>query len=782
MRRRPGVFELVVGLAAVLATTLVLRATSGPILADVPFSHAVLDRGGKLLRLTITTDEKYRLWMPLDRVAPAMVEATLLKEDRYFYAHPGVNPLSLLRAAWQTVTNDDLRIGGSTVTMQLVRLRDRFGTRSVFGKLWQIARALWLEVRHSKREILEAYLNLAPYGLNVEGVGAASRIYFDKPPERLDPAQALTLAVLPQSPTLRSPRAENGRVRYPPALAKKREELSAMWNGSALGRSVPVTETDLPQELRLPSQLPFRAPHFVERVLSSGPPPGEVPTSLDSSVQALVERQVVGWIERRRNVGIRNAAVLVLDTKGVEPVAWVGSGDYFSAAIEGQVDGVTAMRSPGSTLKPFLYALAIDQGLVHPRSIVKDAPSRFGAQNPENFDRDFAGPLPLVEALNRSRNVPALWLNGRVRSPSLYEFLKDAAVPDLKPETHYGLGLVLGNAEVTLAKLAELYAVLANGGEYRPMRLSGARREARVGKRLLSPEAADLVLEMLESNPRPAQGYLDRVSARRIPVAWKTGTSFAFRDAWSVGVVGRYVVAVWVGNFDGRGNPVFTGREAAAPLLFGVVDSLRAESRLPARKIAKRLNVDGVAVCPVSGKLPGAHCKRLVTTSFIPGKSPIERCDIHREVWIDQRTGRRTCRPEPGYTVSEVYEFWSSDVLRLFRLAGVARRTPPPVDASCPLDDRASRGAAPEITSPVKDLTYLVRVNRRKDGADRIPLAAVVDADASVIHWFAGEQYLGKVLPSESLLWNPQPGRFTLRAVDDHGRSAFREVVVRAEE
>jgi len=265
-------------------------------------------------------------------------------------------------------------------------------------------------------------------------------------------------------------------------------------------------------------------------------------------------------------------------------------------------------------------------------------------------------------------------------------------------------------------------------------------------------------------------------------VAWKTGTSFAFRDAWSVGIAGRYVIAVWVGNFDSRGNPIFTGREAAAPLLFAVVDSLRAEARLPVRQLPKRLNIDGVAVCPISGRIPGAHCKRVVTTSFIPGRSPIERCDVHREVWVDNRTGRRSCRPEPGFTEPQVFEFWPSDVLRLFRLAGVARRTPPPLEASCPLDDRASRGAAPEITSPVKDLTYLVRLTRRRDDSDRIPLSAVVDADATLIHWFAGEHYLGRVIPSEPLLWNPQPGRFTLRAIDDHGRSAFREVVVRAEE
>jgi penicillin-binding protein 1C len=237
-----------------------------------------------------------------------------------------------------------------------------------------------------------------------------------------------------------------------------------------------------------------------------------------------------------------------------------------------------------------------------------------------------------------------------------------------------------------------------------------------------------------------------------------------------------------VGNFDGRGNPVFTGRESAAPLLFSLVDALQAESKIPGRKTPPKLNVANVRICPVSGRLPGPHCKRLAWTSFIPGRSPIQQCDVHREVWIDQRSGRRTCHPEPGYAVAEVFEFWPSDVLRLFRAAGVARRTPPPLDGSCPLDDRASRGAAPEITSPVKDLTYLVRVNRKFDGSDRIPLSAVVDADASLVHWFAGERYLGRTLPSEPLFWNPQPGRFTLRAVDDHGRSAYREVEVRAEE
>lgn len=750
------------------ALGILLRFTATPLCKEASFSRAVLDRNQRLLRLTLSSDEKYRLWTPLGNIAPIMIEATLLKEDRHFYRHFGVNPFSLVRSAWHTFIARDRRLGGSTLTMQLVRLRDRNSSKTIFGKLRQIAAAFVMEICHSKQEILEAYLNLAPYGLNIEGVGAASRIYFQKAPYRLGASEALSLAVLPQSPSLRAPQFTTEGMSYPAGLLRERELLAKEWGKAE--------ETRLPPELHLPRELPFLAPHFVDDLIQRGIPPGETLSTLNLAHQRIVERQVRQWVERRRSVGIHNAVAMLLDTENMEVLAWVGSADYHNESIAGQVDGVTALRSPGSTLKPFLYGLALEQGHIHPLTMVKDAPARFGLQNPENFDRDFAGPLPAKEALNKSRNLPALWLNTLVAKPSLYEFLKESGMP-LKEESFYGLGLALGNAETSMEKLVDLYSILPNWGKQKPLRRL-LNEPLAPGKQKLSPEVAAVMMEMLEENPRIAQGFLDKLTRGSHPVAWKTGTSFAFRDAWSLGVVGRLVVAVWVGNFDGRGNPAFIGRDAAAPLLFGIIDAVRAQLGIPERVTPNGLEISRVQVCALSGSLPGPYCHHKVTTAFLPGKSPIKTCEIHREILVNERTGKRSCMAGAG-TKPQVYEFWPSDLLRLFRLAGISRKVPPSGDETCPLNDRARRGSSPEITSPAKDLEYHSRIS---GPPDRIPLSAIADADVVLLHWFADGAYLGKSLPSEAFFWNPSPGRFAIRVVDDQGRSASREITVKAEE
>jgi penicillin-binding protein 1C len=357
----------------------------------------------------------------------------------------------------------------------------------------------------------------------------------------------------------------------------------------------------------------------------------------------------------------------------MEVLAAVGSAGFLDAAIGGQVDGTRARRSPGSALKPFVYALAIEQGLIHPRTVLKDSPTRFRGYDPENFDGQFFGPIAAGEALVRSRNVPAVELSTRL-SPGLHAFLARAGIGALRPEPHYGLSLVLGGAEVTMEELAGLYATLASGGLWRPLR-SRLAAQVPAGERLLTPEAAWTVLDMLEQNPRPGPAMPG--ARRELPIAWKTGTSHGFRDAWAVGVAGRYVLAVWIGRFDGQGNPAFVGLEAAAPLFFQVTDALRAGVAAERVSRPRPPGVTLVAVCPVSGKLPGPSCHQTVDTWFLPGVSPIGTCDVHRAVALDAGTGLRACRAGPG-TRSEVFEFWPSDLLRLFAAAGLPRRTPPP--------------------------------------------------------------------------------------------------------
>lgn len=727
-----------------------------------PLSQAVFDRDGRLLRLTLAADQRFRLWLPLPAIAPAAAEAALLQEDRWFRWHLGVNPVSMARGAWRTYVKRDRRIGASTITMQVARLRWRLRSSAPKGKVVQILRALQLELKCSKREILEAYLNLVPMGGNVEGVGAASLIYLGKDAGRLTEAEAIALAVIPKNPLERG-LAED---RPAPRIAAARREL--LRRRLEAGGGPP--EDEVLAVAARPRALAFAAPHLAEAVAREHPGEPVLRTTLDRRLQSALERGVSAFVESRRAAGIRNAAAMLVDYSSQEVVALVGSAGYFDESILGQVNAAKAKRSPGSALKPLLYGLAIDQGLIHPLTVLKDTPASFGGFNPENFDREFLGPVSAKDALIRSRNVPAVWLAARVKDPSLHGLLLQAGVSRLKSERHYGLALALGGAELTMEELVRLYAALANGGVARPLRWLKGEPEG-AGRRILSEDASFLVLDMLKDAARPGRPWRPDWTADAAPVHWKTGTSFGFRDAWSVGIFGRYVLAVWVGNFDGEPNPAFVGIEAAAPLFFQLVDAVKGENgawRRPVSAWAPK-NLARARVCAATGQVPGPHCRHTAETWFVAGRSPIARCEVHREVLVDGRSGLRTCR-EGAHAERRVFEYWPSDLLRIFQQAGIRRRSPPADGPDC--GDPVAAGVPPQITSPAKGVSLALRA--RNVGTEAVPLAAVTDADAREVHWFADDRYLGKSEPGRELLWRPGPGEIALRAVDDRGRSDVR--------
>jgi penicillin-binding protein 1C len=728
-----------------------------PLSRELPVSTVLWSADGEVLRVTLASDDQYRIWTPLSEMSPLLVRAFLLKEDRWFYWHLGVNPLSLGRAVVRTYRGHT-RQGGSTITMQLARLLYRFNTRTPAGKLRQAAAALWLEARYSKREILEAYLNAVPFGGNIQGVGAAARIYFGKPSSRITLAEALTLGVIPQRPSARTDRQA------------ARSRLAALWNPRddserrQLALTVPLPEVRF--------ALPWLAPHFADAFLHQRlGPPGRVDTTLDAALQRVVEGQIERYRTLMGDRGIHNAAALLVDTRDLGVKAWVGSADYWDEEIDGQVSGVTAKRSPGSTLKPFIYALALDQGVLHPRTILRDAPTSFGSFTPENFDGRFFGPLPAEEALIRSRNVPAVWVTSRLKQPSLYQFLQSSGVSRLEPEEHYGLSLALGGGEVSMEELATLYAMLANQGVLRPLRVE-ANAPLPEPTRLLSAEAAFVTLDMLRHNPRP-----DDVGEPPLrsswPVAWKTGTSWGFRDAWSAGVVGPYVLVVWIGNFSGQGNPSFVGVEAAAPLFFRISDAIHlARPAEPALSLKPPPGVSRVAVCAASGDLPNAYCPQTVETWYLPGKSPIQVSRLHRAVSVDIDTGRPACPPfDPDRTRQEIFEFWPAGMLKSFREAGMPRRGPPRMPA-CASDESRD---GPAISSPLRGVRYRLRESRPEE---TIALDAAIAADVHQVFWFDGSALLGQV-SGGALPWRPtSAGVHLLRVIDDHGRVAEREVKV----
>ena len=414
----------------------------------------------------------------------------------------------------------------------------------------------------------------------------------------------------------------------------------------------------------------------------------------------------------------------------------------------------------------------MDQGLIHPLTVLKDAPVSFGPFSPENFDGAFAGPITAREALIRSRNVPAVALASQLSAPSLYDFLKSAGISRLAPEKHYGLALALGGGDVTMEELATLYAVLANHGIWRPLR-SRASDPPSAGVRLLSEEASFMTMDILGGNPRP-EGAMMGVPAGA-PVAWKTGTSWGFRDAWCAGVFGPYVLVVWVGNFNGEGNPAFVGVQAAAPLFFQIVDAIVAEHRdLAEPSSPMPPNLARVEVCAASGDLPNAECPVLATTWFVPGKSPIRISNVHRTVAVDRRTGRVACPPfDPRFVETAVYEYWPSDLMHLFAQAGMPRRAPPAGECA----DVADRGAPPAITAPIRGATYLMRESQPE--RNHVPLAASADANVVDLFWFAYDVFVGSGKPNVAVAWRaPRPGRYLIRVVDDHGHSDSREVAV----
>ncbi len=737
-----------------------------------PSSAAVYDRHGKLLRLTLAGDEQFRLWTPLGKIAPLLREAVLLYEDRHFYDHFAVNPIALLRAARSTL-GGGRRVGGSTLSMQLARRIWRIPSHTARGKLTQIGRAIELELCYGKDELFETYLNLVPYGGNIEGVGAASLIYFGRSADKLELPEALALAVIPQSPEARGAALSRGGE-APPSLTRARRGLFAEYVARHPAARRDEALVDAPISVRSIRELPFEAPHFVEAALRGDKPSADhaLPTSLDLPLQHLLERQVRAYIERKRSIGIKNAAALLVDTRTMAVRALIGSADFGSDEISGQVNGVFAKRSPGSALKPFVYALALDQGVIHPMSMLKDAPLSFAAYSPENFDGRYVGPLSATDALVRSRNIPAVTLASKLNRPSFYAWLRLCGITRLGPEERYGLGLALGVAEVTMEELVGLYGALANEGKLEALRYrDDAVREP--SRRVLSQEASFLVLKMLEENPRPdaIHAAIDEGHAR-LPVAWKTGTSWGFRDAWSVGVFGPYALAIWIGNFEGEGNPAFVGVQAAAPLFFQIVDAIIAREPQLTTPRARPAGVRRVSVCALSGRLPGPSCPRTRSAWFIPGRSPIEICDIHRAVMIDERSGKRTCPPYGASSHPEVFEFWPSDLQKLFIAAGLPRRAVPPLEARCPMTE-TSGGAAPRITSPLRGVSYSLR-----HGQATVALEAIVDGDAHELFWFIGDELVGRARRGEALFWPARPGAFQVRVVDDLGRSDERALKV----
>jgi penicillin-binding protein 1C len=537
-----------------------------PLGEGIEFSTVVVDRNGQLLRPYATVDGRWRLPAAVKDVDPRYLDMLIAYEDKRFWSHHGVDPLAVARAAFQLVAHGRIVSGGSTLTMQVARLLEPRTDRTFLAKLRQTVRAIQLERKLSKDDILSLYLALAPYGGNLEGVRAASHAYFGKEPRRLTLGEAALLVAIPQSPEPRRPdrfaeMAKRARDRVLDRVAQA-DRIPA--------DEIVLAKAEIVHGGRRP--MPMFAPHAADQAIGTSQGRRIVALTIDASIQKPLEELAR---ERARALGPdMSVAIVVIDNATGEVLARVAGADYFDERRAGQVDMTQALRSPGSTLKPFIYGLAFEDGLVHPETLIEDRPIRYGSYAPENFDLTFQGTVPVRKALQLSLNVPAVALLNAIHANRLTARLADAGGHLVLPKGETpGLAMGLGGVGVTLTDLTMLYAGLARGGNTISLSERVYALDAPVQRRLLDPVAAWYVGNVLIGAPPPENAAGGRI-------AFKTGTSYGYRDAWSVGFDGKRTIGVWVGRPDGAPVPGLIGRASAAPILFD------AFARLPGLPVA----------------------------------------------------------------------------------------------------------------------------------------------------------------------------------------------------
>ncbi len=523
-------------------------------LEKIERSVEVVDREGRLLRPFALSDGRWRLSADVASIDKRFIEMLLAYEDRRFRSHWGVDPFAMLRAVWQFASNGRVVSGGSTITMQVARLLEPRAERTIGAKLSEMRRAISLEAHLTKDEIIALYLTLAPYGGTLEGVRAASLSYFGKEPRKLSLGEAALLVALPQSPETRRPDRAINNATAARTRVLERMIASGIVRQAELERALAET---IPSARRA---MPFFAPHAADTALVTAPGNKVHRLAIDRNIQERVEELASEKVVAM-HAGL-SAAILVIDNASGEILARVGSADFYDTVLAGQVDMTRAMRSPGSTLKPFIYGLAFEDGVAHPETLIEDRPTRFGSYAPANFDLSFQGTVTLRRALQLSLNVPAVALLDAVGPQRLTtRIVGTGARLELPQGEIPGLAVGLGGIGIRLEDLAHLYASLARLGEGRPLIARLDTQQASQRSRLMEQVPAWYVGQSLLGSPPPENAVGGRI-------AFKTGTSYGYRDAWSVGFDGKHTIAVWVGRPDGQSVPGITGRQSAAPILF----------------------------------------------------------------------------------------------------------------------------------------------------------------------------------------------------------------------
>lgn len=767
--------------AATLVNALLLAVLGAALVVPLParrgdWSVAVEYRDGTPAYMFLSHDDKWRLPASLAEIDPAFVAALVALEDKRFWHHDGVDPIAIARAAVSDAVHARRVSGGSTLTMQLARLLEP-RPRTVPAKLADMFRAVQLDLRLSKAEIVTQYLSLTPYGGNLEGVEAAAWSYFGHAARHLTPLEIATLLAVPQGPTRFAPRPGNVlrlRARRDAILTKliAAGVFGAPDSIDARTALADAEATQPPDRLR---RMPRQAAHAAVMLRRQHRGELRIRSTLDAGAQALAEREIALRRGELRAKGITSAAIVAVDHRSREVVALVGSLDFLDAAHGGQIAMFARPRSPGSTLKPLLYALAVDRGLALPEYLVPDVPTQYGTYRPRNFDGDWSGLVTLRDALSRSLNLPFIDLLDRLGIESFVgELARMGVAPGRTAPGQYGLSMIVGGIELTPLELAGLYATLAEDGGYRPLRLVAGVPGAgdAPAQPVFGPGAAWLTRQALALKDRP--DFPRRRDVAGVPAAihWKTGTSFGFRDAWAVGSGPAYTAVVWTGNVDNTPSAELVGSEAAGPLLFDVLEGLAGARReLPPPPD----DLTDVEICAYSGHIAGDACPLRIKARAPLHAVPTEPCPYHQAYDVDQATGHAVlpaCR-KPGRT----YDRRSFTVLPssvVAWLAGRHRALPetPVFDDDC----AAEVASAPPVMRTPGEGQVVTLIPGVPADRQLVPLSATTRA--AHLTWFVDGALVGSAASDERVYWTPVAGTHDIVVADDAGRKARRAIAV----
>jgi penicillin-binding protein 1C len=759
--------RIIAGLAAVPVVgfcVFLLLSVLFPLPPLKPYSMVVYDRHGEFLQAFLTQDDSWRIRTSPDAIPPRLKRILLEKEDRYFYFHPGVNPVSIIRAAWQNLAAGRTVSGASTISMQVARMLEP-KERTIDSKLIEAFRALQLERRYSKDEILEMYLSIIPLGGNIEGLESAALLYYQTPLERLNIAHLLDLILIPNDPNgLRPDR--NGT-----ALFRERVRRGTQWIRAGM-----LTATDSLVITRTPAvtqrqPLPRRAPHFSLRVRDLYPGEDRVRSSLDLRLQQTVERLLTNHMRIWKPLGVHNGAVVVIDNRRNELVGYAGSEDFEDTLARGQVDAVKALRSPGSTLKPFLCALAMDRGILTPKTRLLDTPYDVEGFLAKNYDGSYSGLVTTEDALRRSLNVPMIRLLHRVGLTPFLEELQAAGVHSLKAQRErLGLSLILGGCGVTLEEMTAAYSVFARSGWYsRPsFRLAHPARDSLA---VVSPAAAYMITNILSGINRPDLPNNFESSMNLPLVAFKTGTSYGRRDAWSIGYSAEFTVGVWIGNVTNRGNPDLVGSSSAAPLLIDVFNSISSPHEKSIMPMPRDIGVR--SVCVLSGQPATPRCPATIDDYYSRSNSLSTPCQIHREylLSVDGRYSYcATCVGNQRYTVTSFVDY-PRELRTYWDNIAHPYSTPPPHN---PLCTQVHGVEGPTIVSPSADMTYFLVARHQQ-----MVLRASSPVEVTEHMWYVDDRYVGRYRAGEKVFITLGNGSHIISCLDDRGGMSTVSITVR---